>query len=182
MFDFTSLDLDHRHADALNERRWERPDSYGGHSPDGDIVAAVVHRDSDTLGRSNYESIYKIIDKAMEIGVDSDEDAPTHPYVFSARHWAVGWVDTLIVPASAPLEVLETLGELFCALADYPVVDETHLSEVEHEEAAETWANASIEERIYYCKKSSYVSIFAARHDHMPANDCGSVHLALIGH
>jgi len=141
--DFNNLDdLDHRHADALNEHMWTRPDSYGGHSPDGDIVLAVQHRDSDTLERSNFDSILDIFKNKgiyVEDGWNVDDPDPDRPYAFRAGHWAVGWIEYIIVPQTANLEILTLAGEILCSLSDYPVVNDEHYSALQYDEATTIW-------------------------------------------
>ena len=50
------------------------------------------------------------------------------------------------------------------SLADYPILDEEHFSELEWEEKHEYWEACSIKERVELCRKAR-TSIFAARRD-----------------
>ena len=153
--------------------KWEHPSDYGGHSPDGDYVIAGQSRDSSALERSNYTCILKALnEKLAEVAPDDDESV----YDFRAGHWACGWVETIILKASAPQAVITLAEEIICALADYPVVDEEHFCELEHDEANEYWANESVSGRIDIIKQSgSSVSIFAARRDYVPSDDSGAI-------
>jgi hypothetical protein len=68
-------------------------------------------------------------------------------------HWAVGWVEWIGIHQDAE-DILKEADEIACALSDYPVVDEEHLSNLEQEEADETWKNCYNEkERIKYIRQ-----------------------------
>ncbi len=160
--------------------RWKHPDSYAGHDPIGDYQVCGQSRDSDALERSNYVRIFQdMLKKAIELGqpegLQSDylEDEPKQwVYDFRAHHWAVGWVEQVILRASAPEELIKFLEEIRDALADYPVYDESHFSELEYEEANEYWASCPVKERYELIKEwAPEVSIFAARHASVPSND-----------
>lgn len=88
------------------------------------------HRESDSLERSNWRVVLADIAKTDPTGEDYR--------VERFGHWAVGWVEELLTrPGSAAEKCAE---EWEAALADYPVADDTDLSEEEMEEAFETWA------------------------------------------
>jgi hypothetical protein len=164
---------------------WEQPSSYAGHSPVGDYVVVSQHRDSTALTRSNYTRIYAdVIAKAIELGqpagIDIDPELPNDQqwvYSFRASHWAVGWVEYVILRKAAPDDLVTYVGEIRAALDDYPVYDEDHFSNLEHEEAEEYWRGLDIKGRIEAIVEShAPVSIFAARRDYTPANDDGHLH------
>lgn len=82
-------------------------------------IAASQHRDSDALERSNYRTITSDILPAYP------EDAA----VESMSHWAVGWVEYLLVrPGSPAADAAQRWSD---RLADYPVADEDDYSALE---------------------------------------------------
>ena len=95
------------------------------------------HRDSDALERSNWQVI----------STDLKERFPDDIVEESASHWAVGWVETLRVKVLIDPEkgieednitdAFKAVIEWKDALADYPVADEMHWCELEHDEMVE---------------------------------------------
>jgi hypothetical protein len=108
---------------------------------------------------------------------DSDNpDGDADVQVERSSHWAVGWIDRLIVrPGSAAAEEAKRLR---AKLDDYPVLDEEDWSSLEIEEADATWKSFSLRGRIDYCKRYD-VSIFAARRDEVPDDPRGEMVMAL---
>lgn len=104
------------------------------------FIASAQHRDSNCLVRSNFRCFKKLL---------GDEGTA----VESFNHWAVGWVEYLLVdPSQAELIALaEKTRE---DLEDYPVLDDEDFSELETEEANETWKECyQPAERIAYIRK-----------------------------
>lgn len=142
--------------------RWTLPDNYAGaHWPEY-FVFLAQHRDSDSITRSNFVCGLKAI------GGETDT-----VIVVREGHWAVGWVEWIAVHES-DVDALEKADNIACALKDYPVVSDDHLSEIEWDEAADYWQRASVRERAEICARLD-LSIFAARHDYMPADDTGAL-------
>ena len=82
---------------------------------------------------------------------DDDENEPWQ--VVSESHWAVGWVEWIAIHEDAT-EHLDKANELAGELADYPILNESHLSELEIEEANETWQNCyDNQERVEYIRE-----------------------------
>ena len=81
------------------------------------------HRDSDALGRSNWAVVYA--DLYDRFGSDVDE--------VSFGHWAVGWVAELAWNVGNA-ELADAVEAWESALADYPVADDEHFSELEWED------------------------------------------------
>ena len=179
MIDYNTLDLDHNNGDTLNELRWETPGSYMGHDPVGSVVAASIHRDSGTLERSNYECIKRSLAAHTTIQCNYDDENPSAVYTFSASHWAVGWVEYLIVPATASLDVLNDVAEIHNALSDYPVLDESHFSELEHDESHDAWVQSSLSDKIELCVQFG-LSMFAARRETIPETNCNEIEHYLL--
>jgi hypothetical protein len=83
------------------------------------LVAPVIcTRDAETLDESNWTAQESILDEA---GVDYE----THRF----GHWACGYYELHLVHPDG----LATVTEIVCALADYPILDESDFSEREHE-------------------------------------------------
>lgn len=123
--------------------RWTRPDHYVGAEHHEWFVTLYQHRDSDTLERSNFRSLLKLL------GGESETVK-----VVRERHWAVGWIEWIGIHQSdtARLKVATLIVE---DLNDYPVVDDEDFSELEREVANETWRNCfSTEERIEYIREN----------------------------
>ena len=161
--------------------RWRHPSDYGGHSPVGDYTIAGQHRDSGALARSNYKRIFEdLVKKAVELGqpedmeTDYDKDPRQYVYDFHMGHWAVGWVEEIIIKARAPEALIHYAEEIREGLDNYPVYDEEHFSNLEHEESSKYWAGMSVRERCDIIKKhATEVSIFAGRRDYIPDNNGG---------
>mgnify|MGYP001603276089 CR=1 FL=1 len=64
------------------------------------------------------------------------------------------------------------------SLEDYPILSESHFSELEWEVASNHWEHMRIKERIYWCNRYG-VSIFAARRDEIPQDSTGELRSAL---
>ena len=153
---------------------WTRPDSYFGADWTGHYPIISAHRDSDCLERSNYRVALAIL-RAIET-----EECPAYDYplqIAHERHFAVGWVDTILIDKDC-LSLVKAADELLARLETYPVLDEEDWSNLEFETAATCWENCSVSERLYWCDRYE-VSIFAARHSHMPEDQTGELLSAL---
>ena len=103
--------------------------------------------------------------------VEDDEDSALDwVYDFRASHWAVGWVEHIMVRDDAPESVISTAADIIAAIEDYPVYDESHYSELQQIETDEFWSQCNLRDRIYYCNQME-ISIFAARRDYAPSGD-----------
>lgn len=163
----------------LQETVWKHPDNYGGHSPEGHYCIYSQTRDSDSVTRSNYACILRDLEKLALEHDAADRDEPS-VYTFRASHWACGWVEYIIVRNDAPQIILETAGEIICAIADYPVYDDDDHSALEYEEAAAYWQTLSTRERAELIRDTQCgASIFAARRDELPADETGALFQSL---
>jgi hypothetical protein len=108
-----------RMADAFRESA-----AYWGEHGEWFIVAAQ-HRDSDTLDRSNFAVLLK------QLGGESESVA-----VERANHWAVGWCEYLIIRPDNR-KALRHAIHAHSAVTDYPILDESHWSELEYSEGWE---------------------------------------------
>lgn len=141
-----------------DSREWFRPGGWG-FSPIG------THRDAGTLERSNW-----IVVSGYLLG-----RFPECFAVIPTSHWAVGWFDHLAVDTSNEPAML-ALAEWVANLADYPVADESHWSELEFTEACDAWENMSVAERVDMIQRHCRgASIFAARRDELPNDDSGDL-------
>lgn len=99
---------------------------YFGERPDWLIVLSR-NRDSDCLEQSNFESAF------ATLGGESDTVS-----VERSSHWAVGWVEYLVVdPANS--KRVRRAAKLIKQLENYPVLDEEDMSRREHEQFLESW-------------------------------------------
>lgn len=159
-----------------NLPRWETPESYGGFNPVGDYVIAIQYRDCEVLHQSNYQCLFKLLEEkaeelgCLEGGINGEGDEENMVYDFRAKHWAVGWVETLLICQNAPQELLDYALEQLTSLEDYPVVDEEHFSEMEYEKMQSNWDWLDLADKVDICRKSG-VSIFSARNE-SPPYDC----------
>ncbi len=141
--------------------RWKRPDCYFGESWPEYYVFLGQHRDSDILTQSNFQCALQ------QIGGESELS-----FIVHESHWAVGWVEWIAIHESDTdaLHIAETILE---SLEDYPVVDEEHFSGMEYEHTQDVWNNCfSLKEKVELCQEFE-LSVFAARHDFIPQDDCG---------
>lgn len=132
--------------------RWTRPSDYFGASWPEYFVFLGQHRDSGIVDRSNFESGLRAL------GGESDT-----VLVVREQHWAVGWVEWIAVHESDSV-ALECADGIAAALTDYPIIDESHFSEMQWDEAMQYWESMRLRDRIDYCARWD-VSIFAARRD-----------------
>ena len=149
-------------------KRWTRPDSYWGEEWPEYFVFLGQHRDSDALSRSNFECGLR------ELGGESET-----VFIVRERHWAVGWVEWIAIHESDE-DALQNADEMADALSDYPVLDESHFSELEWAEAESFWESLNIRERVDLCAEAG-VSIFAARRDYIPRDDSGLIYERCAG-
>lgn len=140
-------------------KRWEHPDHYHGASwPDYFRAGVGRSRDSDALERSNFSSML------AALGGESETVLVVHE-----GHWAVGWVEWIAIHETnqTAIDIAEKILE---KLEDYPVIDEEHFSELEHDEADEVWRECyGINERIKYIKQNPHQFEF---HDYQDMLGC----------
>lgn len=89
----------------------------------------TMHRDSDILDQSNYIVANKILTAVPD---SENEDGWKDVYTMHAGHWAVGWMDHLMVRVRDDngefTEAWRTLCGLVEGLMDYPVLDDEDFS------------------------------------------------------
>lgn len=98
---------------------WKHPENYYGERWDGYYVFLSQNRDSDALTRSNFICGLELVGKGVAVAHE--------------RHWACGWVETILIPQENT-QALEVAQKILDKLEDYPVLDEGHYLELEYEE------------------------------------------------
>jgi len=114
-----------REHTALTE--WKHPSDYMGETYEGYYIVVGRSRDSDALENSNFET-------ALEMLGGEDEEAGV--IVAKAGHWAVGWVEELLVSKNAP-EKVAIAEQIEKKLDNYPVLNEEDFSRREYEEMSD---------------------------------------------
>ena len=109
-------------------KRWTLPKFYSGERWDDYYSAGVGQsRDSDALERSNFAKMLEALGGESETVL-----------VVREGHFLVGWVEWIAI-SDGDIPRAKIADDILAALEDYPVIDEEHFSEVEHEEAGEVW-------------------------------------------
>lgn len=148
--------------------KWTRPDHYAGATWFDYFTFLGRHRDSDMITESNYEAAL------IALGGESETVV-----INRCSHWAVGWVESIMIHES-DAKALAIADDLAAQLADYPVLDESDLSEREMNAAVEYWdgwrGTPDIQHRLWVIRdwnrrhdgpqwKDYRVPFLAARHD-----------------
>jgi hypothetical protein len=120
--------------DLKNARSWKRADNYAGYNFSEYVVAFSQNRDSDALTRANFKACLEKLGGESEDSLDDSAEV----VVSHSGHWAVGWVEQILVHKKAAKK-LEVLRNILNDFEDYPVIDDSALSEEEEEERQETW-------------------------------------------
>lgn len=118
------------------------PCCYHGDHEDWLIVIGQS-RDSRVLEQSNYRSTLKALQAICTEGVIEER----------AGHWAVGWIDTIIIDPKNPALKKEAQS-ILDALTDYPIVDDEDHSNLEYEEASKYWDHLNPRERMREAKET----------------------------
>jgi hypothetical protein len=120
-------------------KRWTMPNCYFGETwPDHYSSGVGQSRDSDSLERSNFACMLSAIGGESETVI-----------VVRESHWAVGWVEWIAIHQD-DARALEIADGIKGKLADYPVIDENHWSELEWNEAADYWDSMSPREKVSF--------------------------------
>ena len=129
------------------------------------FVAPVgQNRDSGIRQQSNFAVCERELEKL-------DPDGETWE-VHRFGHWGPGWYEIILV---APESTAFNLCIEFASCLDnYPILDDSDLSEREYEAAASYWEGCRIQDRIGICDRFN-VSIFAARRDEIPQDETGEL-------
>ena len=98
-------------------------------------------RDSELVDESNFQVGLKAIGGETE-----------YVQVHRFGHWLSGWFELILISPNAPAIIQEKAGEIHCALAGYPVLDDEDLSQREHDAADELWKSLSVQERVRHIR------------------------------
>lgn len=120
------------------------------------VVGIATNRDADILTQSNWAVLLRELE-----ATNSQNDYEIHSF----NHWGPGWFELCLVrPESLVAKVAKELED---CLSEYPVLDESHYSDLEHAEFEAHWKQSSLRARIELCNKAR-ISIMAARHESCP--------------
>ena len=117
---------------------WKRPKDYMGENYPDYYIGLSQTRDSEPLERANFDALLE------KLGGESEENGVI---VARASHWAVGWVETILVHKDS-LKVPE-LEKIMEEYAEYPVIDEDKLYQYEVEKREgdwESWGKDAVED------------------------------------
>lgn len=129
-------------------------------------IVCARHRDSDAIARSNFACIQRDAEKNYPDSFTDDESAA---FIASFGHWAVGWVEYLMLPAD-DLNLASWIFEILDDLRDsYPVYDDDHHSQLESDEFNE----ALLSEVSFYlrCKSDTEESAESVMQKYLNADD-----------
>lgn len=112
--------------------KWSRPNNYMGPNHYGYYVGPGQNRDSDALERSNFRVALERL--GGESVCECEDDCSCAVQVIRDSHWAVGWIEYILVHESAADKVA-ILEEIQSDLDSYPVLDEDDFSQEEQDEA-----------------------------------------------
>jgi hypothetical protein len=171
----------------LNDVAWKTPENYAGFNPVGDyLVMALCVNNGDILSESNYACAKRDLLKVVEkYPFDGEEDFRPSAWVYewSAKHWAAGTLNYLMVRADAPSEFLVWVDDQLEQMDGYPVWSEDDLSERETTEAERVWREMTREARKHLLKECGYKGTMrAACRSYPPSDDDGSIQNRLLGY
>lgn len=98
------------------------------------LIAYTTTRDADCLARSNWECFVELLTgQSAHTGAKGSSDLTDCVAIEEASHWAVGWVQYLIIRPDAAEQIAEARAAR-ADLENYPVLNDTHYSNLEYEE------------------------------------------------
>jgi hypothetical protein len=166
-------------------KRWKMPRCYFGAEWPSYFVFVGQTRDSDCLERSNFRVALRLLEEASATFNQAreapfpelDEEGIITPH---EHHWACGWVEWIGIHEDNEV-ALRLADQMAAGLEDYAIIDEEDFSDLECEEANEVWRNLSVGERVHVITKwARGVSLFAARREEFPSDDCGRIQERLL--
>lgn len=181
---------------------YTRPDHYAGATFPEYSTVYGVHRESDSVARSNWRVLLRACGFTAErlatgeirtnapnydpslpaFDPHADPDTVNAPIVVTRASCSmVGWIDTLRISVDADPTVLAALDDMIGTLDDYPILDDDDHSDLEYSEACDYWARCSVRERVEYLQEArertqSPMSIFAARRAELPEDPAGRLY------
>ena len=140
---------------------WTMPESYFGESWFEYYVFLSQHRDSDILTQSNFQCAL------AQLGGESET-----VFIVRENHCAVGWVEWIAIHGS-DTDAIEIANNILELIEGYPVLNDEDFSSREWDAAQDTWNNCyDLKEKVELCQEFE-ISVFAARHNYIPQDDCG---------
>lgn len=131
-------------------RAHSRDAHYYGDNPDW-LIAASVTRESDPLEQSNFASFEAALKALPAVSDWAGEWTPVTTE--RSSHWAVGWVDYLVIDPACS-DAVALAEQMRQRLEDYPVLDEEDLSKREQDEANSVWRDCyNVRERVAYIRE-----------------------------
>jgi len=103
--------------------RWVRAANYCGDDFSDYYVVCGQHRDSNYMDQSNF------IVATKRLGGENDPEV----IIASSSHWAVGWVENLMVHKDAEEKVM-IATDIVNDIACYPILDEDHYDDMKYNE------------------------------------------------
>ena len=107
------------------------------------VAPCGTNRDADVLTRANWHALQDLLEalpRRKKLGHDVT-DWELHRF----GHWGCGWFEIIIVrPRSPAQELCQSIAD---GLANYPVVCDSTLSDLEYREQCETWTRMRPSER-----------------------------------
>ena len=135
--------------------KWTSASNYMGEEYPEYYVLLGQHRDSHLVDQSNFSCALDRLGGESETVI-----------VVRSGHWAVGWVESLLIHESDSEAIAE--GEKIQAeIADYPVLDDSDYSDREYRRVMDYWQPASLTERMHLCADCN-IPVPAARHNDAP--------------
>jgi hypothetical protein len=149
--------------EALSDNFWKLPDSYFGPTFYDYIEVYGRHRDSKLYTNVNFECILRDLEKLTEETVSMLDSNEPMIQSIQANHWAVGWIETILVHKQTSEVVLNKVYEILGALENYPLYNEDAISEAEYNEINKYWYEVlNQRDRIEICSNLG-LSIFSSR-------------------
>lgn len=122
--------------------KWKSDSNYMGEDYSEYYIAVSHHRDSDLIAESNFYSIKEYLEHYY----------PDQTEVVRLGHWAVGWVELLLIHESN-VHACDEADQIIADLENkYPIYDEDDWSRRVYESAEEIWLNSPEWEREELCK------------------------------
>lgn len=117
--------------------RWKRASNYMGEEFFDYYVVMSQTRDSETLERANFEATLKLL----------GGENPPEVIVVRNSHWAVGWIEMILVHKNDVMHV-EIAQEILDRYEQYPVVDEDLYSQMEQDDLQRQYQDWARDEAI----------------------------------
>lgn len=137
--------IDHSNA-------WIRPDSYAGPDWNNYYYLAGRSRESDLVESTNFNYCLNAVEKFKGVErteMDGDCDGEMTVEVVRDSHWAVGWVEHILIHKSACPALIAKCDNILSRLYDYPLLDEDAYSAAQDEQARAAWESFDSNDKRY---------------------------------